>query len=134
MIERGEFPPGTMLPSEKSLAQERSVARGTIRAALAVLQDEGLVEVVMGEGRRVSGEPLIQSSQNAWQQIFSTLQRQLESGRLSGGAPMPSESELMAEFEVSRNTVRRAYKELVDQGLVVVRHGAGAFPRAGRSE
>jgi DNA-binding GntR family transcriptional regulator len=34
----------------------------------------------------------------------------------------------MTEYQVSRNTVRRAYRQLVESGAVVVRHGAGAFP------
>jgi DNA-binding GntR family transcriptional regulator len=35
----------------------------------------------------------------------------------------------MAEYGVSPNTVRRAYRLLVDAGRVVVHHGAGAQPK-----
>ena len=40
---------------------------------------------------------------------------------------LPSEHQLMDEFEVSRGTVRKALKTLVDEGLVVQEHGRGTF-------
>jgi DNA-binding GntR family transcriptional regulator len=43
------------------------------------------------------------------------------------GASLPSEKELCEELGVSRNTVRRAYELLGDEGLVVRRQGVGAF-------
>ena len=60
--------------------------------------------------------------------MASALRERLEAGEFAADAPMPSEAALVAEFGVSRNTVRRAYKHLVEEGAVVVRHGAGAFP------
>ena len=128
LIETGELPSGAMLPSELSLAEERSVARGTARAALAVLVDEGLVEVVPGQGRRVVGDAQQLSPRTAWQRVARALRDRLKAGEFGAAGPLPSEAELGAEFQVSRNTVRRAYKELVDEGLVVIRHGAGAYP------
>jgi GntR family transcriptional regulator len=49
-IRHGEFPPGTMLPSEKALTQEHDMARGTVRAALQILADENLVIALAGRG------------------------------------------------------------------------------------
>ena len=126
LIQRGELPPGAMLPSEAAIAQERSVARGTVRAALAVLLDDGLIEVIPGRGRRVVGEPAV-PGRTAWQRVAAALRRRLEAGEFAVTSALPSEADLVAEFQVSRNTVRRAYKALVDEGLVVIRHGAGAF-------
>ena len=40
---------------------------------------------------------------------------------------IPFEYQLMEEFSVSRGTVRKAIKTLVDEGLVVQEHGRGAF-------
>ena len=60
--------------------------------------------------------------------MAAALRERLEAGEFAADAPMPSEAALVAEFGVSRNTVRRAYKHLVEEGAVVVRHGAGAFP------
>jgi GntR family transcriptional regulator len=49
-IAAGEFPPGTRLPSITTLMQEHGVARNTARRALAILDDEGLIEIVHGWG------------------------------------------------------------------------------------
>lgn len=40
---------------------------------------------------------------------------------------IPSEHELMSEFGVSRGTVRKAIKTLVDEGLLQQEHGRGTF-------
>jgi DNA-binding transcriptional regulator YhcF (GntR family) len=45
-IYRGKWPIGTAIPSVKTLAQERAVARSTIHRALHLLQEWGLVRVV----------------------------------------------------------------------------------------
>jgi DNA-binding GntR family transcriptional regulator len=93
-----------------------------------MLVDEGLVEVVPGQGRRVVGDASGRLPATEWGRVAAALRERLEAGEFAADAPMPSEAALVAEFGVSRNTVRRAYKHLVDEGVVVVRHGAGAFP------
>lgn len=128
LIESGELPPGAMVPSEMSLSERHEVSRGTVRSALALLAEEGLIEVVPGQGRRVVGRSGVHEPSTAWERIARVLQQQLESGEFSPTSPMPSEAELMDAYGCSRNTVRRAYQHLVEEGLVVVRHGAGAFP------
>lgn len=40
---------------------------------------------------------------------------------------IPSEHQLMRDFSVSRGTVRKAIKTLVDEGLLVQEHGRGTF-------
>jgi GntR family transcriptional regulator len=50
--------------------------------------------------------------------IASTLRRQIESGALAAGAPLPSEAQLSAEFDVSRGTVRQALAALRAEGLI----------------
>lgn len=126
LIERGELSPGEMVPSELALAEQHRVARGTVRSALALLVDEGLIEVVAGQGRRVAGAAS-PSPSTAYERIAAEVLRRIEHGEFRPGDALPSESTLMAEFAVSRNTVRRAYQRLVDIGAVVVRQGAGAF-------
>jgi GntR family transcriptional regulator len=46
----GEWPPGTAIPSEQTLAAEHGVALGTMRRALELLAAQGLVERVHGRG------------------------------------------------------------------------------------
>ena len=43
------------------------------------------------------------------------------------GSRIPSEHSLMEEFDVSRGTVRKAIKTLVDEGMLQQEHGRGTF-------
>lgn len=54
MIKSGELQPRAPLPSESYLQQEQGVSRGTVRMAVAVLRDEGLVVTIGGRGTFVS--------------------------------------------------------------------------------
>lgn len=49
-IVAGEWLPGTAIPAESALAVEFGIALGTIRQAIAVLVQEGLLERVQGKG------------------------------------------------------------------------------------
>jgi len=53
-IVSGELGPGSPLPSIVSLSQEYGVATNTVRKALRVLRDEGLIESVPGYGTFVA--------------------------------------------------------------------------------
>ncbi len=53
-ITSGEIPPRRAVPSEKQLMGEFGVARETVRKAVKVLRDEGLVEIVQGRGAYVT--------------------------------------------------------------------------------
>ncbi|MEU4579510.1 FadR/GntR family transcriptional regulator [Nonomuraea sp. ATR24] len=46
---------------------------------------------------------------------------------LKAGDPLPTESELMEELRISRNSVREALKALQAVGIVDIRHGFGMF-------
>lgn len=54
----------------------------------------------------------------------------MESGALSSGAKLPNELELADQYGVARLTVRRAIKDLVGDGLLVVVRGRGTFVAA----
>ncbi len=53
-IAAGRYLPGRALPSESEIAATLGVARLTVRKAVRVLADEGLVEVSRGRGAFVS--------------------------------------------------------------------------------
>lgn len=125
-VTEGSLGPGAMVPSELSLVELYGVSRGTVRSALAVLVDEGLIEVVPGQGRRVIG-PAAAEPMTAYERIAAELLGRLDAGEFGPTQPLPSEAALVAQYGVSRNTARRAYKRLVELGAVVVRHGAGAY-------
>lgn len=62
----GELSPGTSLPTERELAEESGLSRGSVRDALRMLEVEGLVETRPGRNggttvRRVEPAPLIRS-------------------------------------------------------------------------
>ncbi len=59
--------------------------------------------------------------------ISEKLSQQIASGGYSPGEQLPSEHQLMLQFDVSRITVRRAIANLVNQGLVVCHRGKGVF-------
>lgn len=52
-IVRGQYPLGTMLPTEKELLTLHSVSRHTVRAALQQLREQGFVTMRRGSGTRV---------------------------------------------------------------------------------
>src|SRR2546421_5064821 len=56
--------------------------------------------------------------------IAGHLRRQIVRGELAVGESLPSESELMAQFNVSRPTLREAFRILESESLIVVRRGS----------
>ncbi len=52
-IKNGELAPGAKLPTERELAHELGVARGTVKKAYAELADNNIIEVIQGSGSYV---------------------------------------------------------------------------------
>ena len=50
MINEGTFPEGSRLPSEPDLSKSLGISRTTLRQALALLQDDGLIKNIRGKG------------------------------------------------------------------------------------
>lgn len=61
-IERGEYPPGSLLPSEPELSRRHNVSTATANRAVAILRGEGLVRVERGRGTVVREIPVIRRS------------------------------------------------------------------------
>ncbi|MFI0796986.1 GntR family transcriptional regulator [Micromonospora rubida] len=53
-IEEGTLKPRQPLPSESTLQQEYGVSRGTVRAAIRLLRDRGMVVTFTGRGTFVA--------------------------------------------------------------------------------
>lgn len=62
-----------------------------------------------------------------FQQLANELRRGILAGTWAPGAKLPTESQLVQETGLSLTTVRRAFNELVQQGLVDRQQGAGTF-------
>jgi DNA-binding GntR family transcriptional regulator len=58
-IESGEYPPGSLLPSEHQLTAEFGTARPTVVRALRVLRQEGWIDTQQGKGSFVRGRPAL---------------------------------------------------------------------------
>jgi GntR family transcriptional regulator len=69
------------------------------------------------------------SDRAVYRQIADHLRQDIERGTYQPGAQLPSESQIMSEYDVSRVTARRALGLLVSAGLVIAEHGRGWFVR-----
>ncbi len=67
-------------------------------------------------------------------QIAESLLDKIESGKLSSGDRLPSERELSEKLGVNRLTLRRAFRVLEDQGLLIRRRGSGTFVAQAKME
>ncbi|MFF5314336.1 GntR family transcriptional regulator [Streptomyces massasporeus] len=65
------------------------------------------------------------SKQPKYQQVADALRREIDKGLYKPGSRLPSEAELAARFEASRNTVRSGLGLLVSQGLITSSQGLG---------
>lgn len=66
-------------------------------------------------------------------QVFTTLRREIQSGRWKPEQKLPSEAQLVRRFGLSRITVGRALRDLQAAGLVQRRAGSGTFVRRSRA-
>src|SRR4051812_39969152 len=60
-------------------------------------------------------------------EIVDNLASGIREGNLLPGDKLPTESEIMARFGVSRTVVRESISRLQASGLVETRHGIGTF-------
>lgn len=58
-IERGEYPPASLLPSEHQLVSDFGVSRPTIVKALSALRQDGWIDTQQGKGSFVRGRPAL---------------------------------------------------------------------------
>lgn len=111
------------MPSEMALAAEFGVARNTVRRALAALESDGVIASLPGRGR-VVGPTTVDA---AFRRVADGLRAEIMSGRLSPGDRVPSESQLMVHYGVSRATARRGLTVMHAEGLITAVHGKGRF-------
>ena len=65
-----------------------------------------------------------------YQRVAARLRDEIRRGEFGGGRRLPTEAQLSAEWHVSRQTVRRAFHELVGEGLVFRVRGRGTYAKA----
>lgn len=62
-----------------------------------------------------------------YEQVKAHITHRIQDGTWPAGHRLPSEHELVAQFGISRMTVNRALRELVDEGRIVRAAGVGSF-------
>lgn len=62
-----------------------------------------------------------------YQELTEQLRLQIVSGEIAPGQKLPSENTLSAQYQVSRQTVRKALAILQNEGYIYAEHGRGTF-------
>ena len=60
-------------------------------------------------------------------QLMEQVRHAIETGALRPGEQLPGIRPLAEELVINPNTVAKAYRELEHEGIIELRHGAGAF-------
>jgi GntR family transcriptional regulator len=68
-----------------------------------------------------------QSGVPMYLQLIEQVRYSIEVGALEPGDQLPGIRKLAEELVMNPNTVAKAYREMQHAGLIVLRHGAGAF-------
>lgn len=78
---------------------------------------------------QIDPELLLSTSDSTpmYQQIVNQITTKVMAGDWPAGQPLPSIRELASASRVSVITVKRAYAELGQAGVIVTRHGMGSF-------
>ncbi len=128
-IEDGTYRPGVDLPAAAQLAAEFGVSLRTIKRALIELDRLGLTGGRQGRPRIVLDAR--HPGRSRYEGVTETIREDIRSGELAAGGRLPSETELVARFQVSRTTVREALAALETAGEVIQRAGRRYVAGAG---
>lgn len=72
----GVYPPGSKIPSESELMEDTGLSRSTVRRALDVLVEEGLLTKERGRGAFVTGAPVVDARRTAFTSFAAEMARQ----------------------------------------------------------
>jgi GntR family transcriptional regulator len=61
-----------------------------------------------------------------YKQVADGIKELIARGKLGEGASLPPLRQLAADLGVNFNTIAMAYRDLQDEGLIIVKHGSGA--------
>lgn len=117
----------------QSLLTHRRELLDELRAAKRIEAKAGAdsaLERKRGNRKREGPESFsidIYSSVAPYLQIENYVRSKIASGELKPGDRLPMERDLSERLDVSRNTVARAYQDLVVRGLLYSRRGIGVF-------
>jgi GntR family transcriptional regulator len=103
---RGELEPGAQLPSEPELARELGVSRSSLRAAIALLEADGLLRRMHGSGTYVTDQPLLRNDLSRNFGVSEMIAAAgLEPGTAEARAGLePAPAEVAAAFGIAAGT------------------------------
>ena len=78
-------------------------------------------------GRGPAGATAGAGQATAYRQLAADLRQAVAAGRYPPGQRLPTEAELVQSTRLSRQTVRRAFQELVSEGVIYRVRGRGTF-------
>lgn len=128
----GTYPPGSLLPPERKIAEAEGVAVGTARRALAVLRDEGYTEARVGAGVYVrTWRPIVRNAlkrlrTSQWGEGRSIWDVDIDDRDLEAvdvqieHIPAPADVAHLLDIDESQLVYRRNRKYVVD-GVSVMR-------------
>ena len=90
-IERGQYPPGSLLPSEHQLVTDFGVSRPTIVKALAFLRQDGWIDTQQGRGSFVRGRPALAGAERTRpaQSVLELPEASLSGELVQAGVKLP---------------------------------------------
>jgi GntR family transcriptional regulator len=62
-------------------------------------------------------------------QLVEQVKHAIETGAIQAGEQLPSVRKMAEDLLINPNTVARAYQDLEREGIIELKHGAGAFVR-----
>lgn len=74
-----------------------------------------------------------QDGRPVYRQVADEIKALIARGELREGAQLPPVRQIAADLGVNLNTIAVAYRELAAEGLLEIRHGAGATVRSRRA-
>ncbi|MFE7624457.1 GntR family transcriptional regulator [Streptomyces sp. NPDC057509] len=128
MLARGAYPPGSALPGRRTLSQQLGASETAVMAALEVLEAERLCI-------RRSSRFIVWGTKGT--STCASLIVQIVRIRIADGTITPDKpftARLQRELGVTPRALRSALAPLVEQGLIVLQPGVGAYvPSPGRT-
>ena len=114
----GEFAPGDRLPGEPELARSLGVSRSSLRAAIALLEQDGLVRRLHGSGTYVTDRPLLRNDLSRNFGVSSMIASMgLEPGTVDETcAAEPASADVAAALGVAEGTLTSALRRVRTAG------------------
>src|SRR5262249_35174406 len=100
--------------------------RRPVRKVVFLWYYTGMANTIVQEYRQLDRSAQA-NEPHAYARLRRAIQQAIQSGALAPGHALPSERELCRQLALSRVTVRKAIGGLVEDGVLIQRHGAGTF-------